>query len=174
MVYVSWYDAVAYCNWLAEVTGKPYNLPSEVEWEKGARGSDGHIWPWGDQWDAGRCNSIESGPDDSTPVGAYPTGASPYGLLDMAGNVWEWTRSLWGEDFDNPSFKYPYDLADGREDSGASGGVRRVLRGGAFTRSRGYVRCAYRGRSYPHPRHKNYGLRVMLASSSLDSGGSNE
>jgi formylglycine-generating enzyme required for sulfatase activity len=96
VVNVSWHDAMAYCRWLAGVTGKPYCLPSEAQWEKGARGSDGRIYPWGNQWDAERCNSWEGGKRDSTSVWAYPQGASPYGLLDMAGNVFEWTRSLWG------------------------------------------------------------------------------
>ncbi len=132
VVYVSWHDAVAYCRWLAEVTGKPYRLPSEAEWEKGARGSDGRIYPWGNRWDAQRCNSGEGGPGDTTPVGAYPQGASPYGLLDLAGNVWEWTRSLWGREVSRPAFGYPYDAEDGREDPGAGDEVLRVLRGGAF------------------------------------------
>jgi formylglycine-generating enzyme required for sulfatase activity len=76
---------MAYSNWLAQATGKPYRLPSEAEWEKGARGSDGRIYPWGNQWDVDRCNTGEGGKGDTTPVGAYPEGASPYGLLDMAG-----------------------------------------------------------------------------------------
>jgi formylglycine-generating enzyme required for sulfatase activity len=95
VVNVTWHDAVTYCRWLSEVTGRPYRLPSEAEWEKGARGSDGRIYPWGNQWDAKRCNTRESGKRDTTPVGAFPEGASPYGLLDMAGNVWEWTRSVY-------------------------------------------------------------------------------
>jgi formylglycine-generating enzyme required for sulfatase activity len=132
VVLVSWHDAVAYCNWLAEVTGKPYHLPSEAEWEKGGRGSDGRIYPWGNQWDAKRCNSEEGSKGGTTPVGAYPHGASPHGLLDMAGNVWEWTRSLWGEDWQKPSFKYPYDPDDGREDLNAPASVCRVLRGGSW------------------------------------------
>jgi len=136
VVYVSWYDAVAYCDWLAEVTGKPYRLPSEAEWEKGARGSDGRIYPWGDLWDAEWCNGGEGGEGDTTPVGAYPEGASPYGLLDMAGNVWEFTRSV----FKN----YPYDPEDGREDPEAEG--HRVIRGGAFPSGRRVVRCAGRNR----------------------------
>jgi formylglycine-generating enzyme required for sulfatase activity len=134
VVWVSWHDAVAYCRWLSEVTGRPYRLPSEAEWEKGARGTDGHIWPWGNQWDAKRCNTRESGKGDTTPVGAYPEGASPYGLLDMAGNVWDWTRSI---DRD-----YPYNPNDGREDLEAKGA--RVLRGGSWYDGRDRARCVVR------------------------------
>jgi formylglycine-generating enzyme required for sulfatase activity len=136
VAYVSWHDVVAYCRWLSETTGKPYRLPSEAEWEKGARGCDGRIYPWGDEWDVERCSSKEGGKGDTTPVGTYPQGASPYGLLDMAGNVWEWTRSLYRD--------YPYDPADGRENSKA--GVGRVVRGGSFRFDRRGVRCAVRGR----------------------------
>jgi formylglycine-generating enzyme required for sulfatase activity len=172
VVYVSWHDAIAYCQWLAEVTGKPYRLPSEAEWEKGARGSEGLIYPWGNRWDARRCNSAEGGKGDTTPVGAYPQGASPYGLLDMAGNVSEWTRSLWGvlewtrsllgEDWGEPSFKYPYDPADGREDLDAPDSVLRVLRGGAFHVNRGAVRCSRRLGSSPNVQWYSYGFRVVL------------
>jgi formylglycine-generating enzyme required for sulfatase activity len=161
VVYVSWHDAVAYCRWLAEVTGRPYGLPSEAEWEKGARGSDGRIWPWGNQWDAERCNCEEGGKGDTTPVGAYPQGASPYGLLDMAGNVWEWTRSLWGEDEINPSFKYPYDPADGREDLDAPGTVLRVLRGGSWDLSLRHARCVVRSWSYPDLSYSALGFRLV-------------
>jgi formylglycine-generating enzyme required for sulfatase activity len=91
VVGVSWEDAMAYCNWLAEAMGKAYRLPSEAEWEKAARGADGRIWPWGNEWDEKRCNTREGGPGDSTPVGQYsPGGDSPYGCVDMAGNVFEW------------------------------------------------------------------------------------
>ncbi len=170
VVNVSWHDAVAYCRWLAEVTGRPYRLPSEAEWEKGARGSDGRIYPWGNQWDAKRCNSEEGGKGDTTPVGAYPKGASFYGLLDMAGNVWEWTRSLWGEDWEEPSFKYPYNPADGREDLDAPNGILRVLRGGSFYLSVRYVRCAVRIRLIPNYFGGSSGFRVVVAPSSpLDS-----
>jgi formylglycine-generating enzyme required for sulfatase activity len=159
VLYVSWYDAVAYCNWLAKVTGKPYSLPSEAEWEKGARGSDGRIYPWGNRWDKKRCNAGKGIKGDITPVGAYPQGASPHGLLDMAGNVWEWTRSLWGV-----SFKYPYDPADGREDLDAPGVVLRVWRGGAFYLNRRYVRCASRSRSIPpDDSGRLVGFRVVVS-----------
>jgi serine/threonine protein kinase len=170
VVNVSWHDAVAYCRWLAEVTGRPYCLPSEAEWEKSARGSDGRIYPWGNRWEAKQCNSEEGGKGDITPVGIYPQGASPYGLLDMAGNVLEWTRSLWGEDWEEPSFKYPYDPTDGREDLDAPGGVLRVLRGGSFYLNVKYARCAARIRLIPNYFGMSSGFRVLVApGSSLDS-----
>jgi formylglycine-generating enzyme required for sulfatase activity len=153
VVHVSWHDAVAYCRWLAEVTGRPYNLPSEAEWEKGARGTDGRIYPWGDRWDAKRCNTGEGGPGDTTSVGAYPQGASPYGLLDMAGNVWEWTRSIKKD--------YPYNSEDGRENLKA--GDLRVVRGGAFYDGAWYVRCACRLGDSPFYRRRDYGFRVVVA-----------
>jgi formylglycine-generating enzyme required for sulfatase activity len=163
VVEVSWHDAVAYCNWLSEVTGKAYRLPSEAEWEKGARGTGGWIYPWGNEWDPERCNSDEGGLKETTPVGVYPQGASPYGLLDMAGNVWECTTSLWGEDSPKPEFKYPYDPTDGREDLRARERVLRVLRGGSWPYDRGYARCACRIGSYPNSAFVNVGFRVCVA-----------
>ncbi|TEU10577.1 MAG: formylglycine-generating enzyme family protein [Anaerolineales bacterium] len=163
VVEVSWHDAIAYCHWLAEVTGKSYCLPSEAEWEKGARGSDGRIYPWGNRWDAERCNSKEGGKGDTTLVGAYPEGASPYGLLDMAGNVWEWTRSLWRKNQEKPSFKSPYDSAGGREDLDALDSIPRVLRGGAFSHDECFVRCACRSKLNPDIPYENIGFRVVMA-----------
>jgi formylglycine-generating enzyme required for sulfatase activity len=163
VVHVSWHDALAYCRWLAEVTGKPYRLPSEAEWEKGARGNDGRLYPWGNQWNPQCCNSNESELDDTSPVGAYPHGASPYGLLDMAGNVWEWTTSLWGKEMKEPEFGYPYDPADGREDLEAGRAVMRVLRGSAFYYNIVYTRSAYRIRSYPDYRVRTRGFRVCTS-----------
>jgi formylglycine-generating enzyme required for sulfatase activity len=152
VVNVSWHDAVAYCNWLAKVTGRPYRLPSEAEWEKGARGTDGRIYPWGNEWDAKRCNTVESDKWGTTPVGAYPQGASPYGLLDMAGNVWEWTRSVFKS--------YPYDPDDGREDLEAEGA--RVLRGGSWRLNPDRARCV--GRTGYSPLHSDYYLGFRLVS----------
>jgi formylglycine-generating enzyme required for sulfatase activity len=151
VVWVSWHDAVAYYRWLSEVTGRPYRLPSEAEWEKGARGTDGRLWPWGNEWDAKRCNTIESGKGDTTPVGAYPQGASPYGLLDMAGNVWEWTRSV--------VKSYPYDPDDGREDLEAEGA--RVLRGGSWSNIQFYARCVERDWYYPDDSLDTFGFRLV-------------
>ena len=150
--YVSWRDAVAYCRWLSETTGKTYTVPSAAEWEKGARGSDGRIYPWGSAWDLERCNSEEGGKRDTTPVGAYPDGVSPYGLLDMAGNVWEWTRSLYGS--------YPYVPDDGREDLQA--GEDRVLRGGPFPYGSRILRSACRFMLNPNLWLREAGFRVIV------------
>lgn len=164
VVNVSWYDALAYCEWLSEVTGRSYRLPSEAEWEKAARGSGGRIYPWGDEWHAERCNiSDGSEKKHTTPVDAFPQGASPYGLLDMVGNVWEWTRSLWGVNLSRPEFKYPYDPADGRENMMAGTAVRRVLRGVSFFNHRQVARCASRYRYSPRNRYVSVGFRVAIS-----------
>jgi len=157
VVEVSWHDAVAYCKWLSEVTGKPYRLPSEPEWEKAARGTDGRIYPWGNrwEWDKERCNTREGANGGTTPVGAYPNGASPYGCLDMAGNVWERTLSIYKD--------YPYDPTDGRENLEASDKGLRVLRGGSWVDPRSSARCAFRYRVYPVFRLFNFGFRVVVS-----------
>ncbi len=93
VVLVSQGDARAYADWLSEVSGRRWRLPSEAEWEKAARGAGGRRFPWGRAWDPARLNSHDRGPFDTTPVGAYPSGASPYGLLDAAGQVFEWTAT---------------------------------------------------------------------------------
>jgi formylglycine-generating enzyme required for sulfatase activity len=161
VVHVSWYDALAYCRWLSEVTGQPYRLPSEAEWEKGARGTDGRIYPWGDRWVAKWCKVVGSGgPFGTTPVGTYPQGASPYGLLDVAGNVSEWTLSLWGEEHKRPAFNYPYDPSDGREDLEAGENVERVMRGGHFFFPGWYARCAHRTGFVPVHHDMLTGFRV--------------
>jgi formylglycine-generating enzyme required for sulfatase activity len=154
VVYVSWHDAIMYCQWLARVIGRPYRLPSEAEWEKAARGTDGRILPWGNKWDASRCNTRESGTGDTTAVGTYPQGASPYGCLDMAGNVWEWTSSLYQD--------YPYDPKDGRENLTAGSG--RVVRGGSFGRSGDHARCTCRGIDPPDDAWNRVGFRLCVSS----------
>ncbi len=160
VVEVSWDDAVAYCQWLAKTTGQPYRLPSEAEWEKAARGTDGRIYPWGNQWDAKRCNIYEGGKKGrTTPVGFYPKGASPYGCLDMAGNVWEWVSSQYKA--------YPYDPADGREDLEAV--ALRVWRGGSWWDNQNGARCAFRSRNFSHDRGPNWGFRIVVSTISLPS-----
>jgi formylglycine-generating enzyme required for sulfatase activity len=164
VVLISWHGATAYCKWLARNTGKAYRLPSEAEWEKAARGTDGRIYPWGNEPpDEKRCN-FDNNVGDTTPVGQYsPQGDSPYGVTDMAGNVWEWTRSLWGRAWEEPGFRYPYAPGDGRENPEAGDDVRRLVRGGAFDHDSRVVRCAYRYRNLPDDPYWFQGFRVCLA-----------
>ncbi|MFL7837849.1 MAG: formylglycine-generating enzyme family protein [Candidatus Promineifilaceae bacterium] len=113
VVYVNYHDAVGYAEWAGMF------LPSEEEWEKAARGSDGRMHPWGDKWRDGCCNTDEAGIGTTTPAGRYsPQGDSPYGCVDMAGNVWEWTES-W------------FDAAK----------ARRVVRGGSWNVNQVSARC---------------------------------
>jgi serine/threonine-protein kinase len=150
---VSWHDARAFCEWATQVTGRAVRLPTEAEWEKAARGTDGRRYPWGDEApDSKRCNFNEE-VDDTTPVGRYsPAGDSPYGCADMAGNVWEWTSSRYE--------LYPYAPEDGREE--VDDESARVLRGGAFYNVDD-VRCACRVYAIPNDRVGYYGFRVCAA-----------
>lgn len=93
VVMVSLADAKAYADWLSRYTGRTWRLPTELEWEKAARGVDGRTFPWGADFDPARLDSHDAGPYDTTPVGAYPAGASPFGVLDAAGEVYEWTAT---------------------------------------------------------------------------------
>ena len=160
--YVTWDDALAYCRWQSKRSGLPVTLPSEAEWEKAARGTDGRLYPWGNvKPDTRRCNfgDHEQG---TTPVGRYsPQGDSPYGCVDMAGNVLEWTRSLWGKDWSKPDFRYPYVPKDGRENLDSRG--VRVVRGGSFSSSERNARCAARYRSDPSGRFNYDGFRLVLS-----------
>jgi len=163
VVTVSWHDALAYCKWLSQKTGRGYRLPTEAEWEKAARGTDGRDYPWGNDFDKAKCNTKESGILTTMPVGIYLEGASPCGAHDMAGNVWEWTRSLWGKDFARPEFGYPYDPKDGRESLEGSDEVLRVLRGGSCSFDHWFARCAYRFIYYPLDWYGYLGFRVVAS-----------
>ena len=183
VVKVSWHEAVSYCRWLTEtlrmweqtppeltrVLGGPAErprqvmLPSEAEWEKVARGTDGRIHPWGSEADSNRANYGDTGIGGASVVGCFSTGASPLGVEEMCGNVWEWTRSLWGNDVDAPTFRYPYESHQTRENLAAPDDVRRVLRGGAFDDGERGVRAADRLGLDPHDRFDDVGFRVALA-----------
>jgi formylglycine-generating enzyme required for sulfatase activity len=173
VVGLSWHEADAYSRWLAETSSLPIRLPTEAEWEKAARGPESRIYPWGDAWDPSRANYCDKRCsetfDDATwgdvenddgyartsPVGSFPFGASPYGALDMVGNVWEWT----GDWYDN------YASSPARNPTGPDGGSIRVLRGGSWHYVPSGLRGAYRGKDYPGSRTDRLGVRVVLATS---------
>jgi formylglycine-generating enzyme required for sulfatase activity len=161
VVNVSWNNAVAYCQWLSEKTGKPYRLPTEAEWEKAARGTDGRIYPWGNDWDPAKLNSAEGGARDTTPVGQYsPMGDSPYGCADMAGNVWEWCAD-W---FDEKEYqRRAASRTTVKDPTGPEKGDLRVLRGGSWGALRDGARAASRSGSYPNGAWDNPGFRVVGA-----------
>ncbi len=151
---VSWYEAVAYVRWLSAQTGHAFRLPTEAEWEKAARGTDGRIWPWGNTWAGGRANTKEASIGRTTPVGQYPEGASPYGALDMAGNVREWCATAWRKD-------YPYTVEDEWTEAYLERDESRVLRGGSWYSSQAYARGAYRiNFSARYDYDNDVGLRV--------------
>ncbi len=173
---VSLADALAFCQWAAGVTGLPLRLPTEPEWEKAARGTDGRLYPWGNDWHSEVCNNGEIKLGSTTPVGQFsPQGDSPYGVADTAGNVQEWCISLFGE--------YPYEPTDGREvlvnnieasslmprihetgnvanprQSEAARG-KQTIRGGSWRESRSQSRCAYRSWAAPMHRSDDTGFR---------------
>ncbi|AUB84032.1 formylglycine-generating enzyme family protein [Candidatus Thiodictyon syntrophicum] len=152
---VSWYEAMAYCAWLSDTLKLEVRLPTEWEWERVARGTDGREYPWGDGYRAGYANIDEkyanAGPsylEQTTAVGLYPHGASPEGVLDLSGNVWEWCLN----EYKDPSRIQP----------GGTGS--RVVRGGSWGLFQHVARAAYRYGYGPHDRYDYVGLRVLCVS----------
>jgi iron(II)-dependent oxidoreductase len=174
---VTWHDAIAYCLWVTHrwrEAGKiqlneHVRLPTEVEWERAARGdlkesgNGDPVWPWGSVWLDDTANFEETGFNEPCAVGLFPKGRSPYGCYDMAGQVWEWCSTLWGEDMSKPSLQYPYRVDDGREDQDAPDRFRRVLRGGCFSSGRLKVSSDYRGSLEPTGFWRGNGFRVVVA-----------
>ena len=187
VVYVTWHDAMAYCRWLnqqfqelararlATANSLPESerwfwqgladgflgigLPSEAEWEKAARGAHGRIYPWGNELDPNHANYSDTKLGTTSAVGCFSGGASPYGCEEMSGNIWEWTRSLYGD------YPYPPEGAKRqvREDLTVTG--RRVLRGGAFNDGAWYARCTVRIDFIPGGCDGDYGFRVVASPS---------
>ncbi len=137
MVNVDWSESRAYCQWAGG------DLPTEAQWEKAARGMDGGIYPWGDEWNPLRCvNSTGNQRSSPLEVGTYKKGASPYGVYDMAGNVWEWCRDWYEQCY--------YDDAPNNNPTGPASGQKRVMRGGSWRDTYPHVfRCAFRLFSTP-------------------------
>ncbi len=139
---LTWYTMVAFTRWLSAKTGEEIMLPTEQQWQHAALGDDNRIYPWGNEWDAKKCNSRESGNARTTPVTKYPQGASPYGVMDMLGNVMEFclTHLLTGK-------------------SELDGGDERITRGSRFDYSVDYARGINRGWNYPSLENLGVGFR---------------
>jgi formylglycine-generating enzyme required for sulfatase activity len=173
VVCVSWFEAIAYMRWLAKETGENIHLPSEAEWEKAARGTGGYLYPWGNEYPNGtrlnycdqNCDndhmdeSVSDGYRYTAPVGSFPAGASPYGVLDMAGNVWEWTRSQMGD------YPYPGD-AEGRalREYRFGYGGSRVTRGGSWAKGQDTVHASFRDSLNPQLAGSDQGFRLVILS----------
>ncbi len=152
VVGVSWYECEAFCRWLSERTGNKYRLPTEAEWEKASRGTDGRVWPWGNEFDEKLCNYYDLGLGRTSSVGIFSGGESPYGCGDMAGNVWEWCQDWFAEDY--------YKKSPDRNPPGPKNGDFRVLRGGGWFNVSDYCRCAFRYGVVPSSRADGVGFRL--------------
>jgi iron(II)-dependent oxidoreductase len=172
---LTWHDANAYCCWLTELwqsegritAGEMVRLPTEAEWERAARGDqpdkgDQIIYPWAGAWNDDAANAEPAGFNDIISVGLFPAGRSPFGCYDMAGQVWEWCSTLWGEAMGTPTFAYPY-RTDGREDQTAPDSVRRVLRGGCFSSPPQKSNATYRGSLEANGFWRGNGFRIVVA-----------
>ncbi len=199
--YVTWYDALEFCRWLEGAwrqqgwlpDGTAVTLPSEMEWEKAARGGvqlpenpllvsdinslrqidspDSLIdnpmphrrFPWGNEPDVENGNSKETGLSTTNVVGAFPGGISPYGILSMSGHVFEWTRTIWGKSYSKPDYNYPYQPEDGRESLQRDNKLLRVIRGGSWAVDETWLRCADRYGDGPSNRSYDLGFRIVVS-----------
>ncbi len=159
VVYENWDTANDFCDWLSGHNSYRVRLPSEAEWEKAARGSDGRLYPWGDAWDAQRLNSAQGTGGETTPVTQFDAvGASPYGVCDMVGNVWEWV-SDW---YDDASYKRRAGQADVVDPTGPETGTHRVLRGASYFHRQSGARAARRHKYIPASRCYDIGFRIAV------------
>ncbi|MEZ4727898.1 MAG: SUMF1/EgtB/PvdO family nonheme iron enzyme [Caldilineaceae bacterium] len=157
---VSWYEAVAFCNWLTDMIEYEVRLPTEAEWERAARHTDGRNYPWGAKFDAKRCNMAETGIGSTSAVGLFPNGDAQCGAADMSGNVLEWCSTPWLGSYEDYETEIREDL---------EGDARRVLRGGSFASDDSDARCAGRNVDFPRPvrRYRFSGSPPRLCCSGL-------
>ncbi len=165
VIYVSWAEATAYCKWLSQKEGKKYRLPTEAEWEYAARGSDGRLFPWGNEFSSGkfanfadsrtnlvwRVPNIDDGYAETNPVGVFPLGASPFGIEELSGNVHEWCNDWYA----------PYQNKDRTNPIGPGGGQQRVLRGGSWRSRVASLRSVARSSNLPAFQSNDIGFRVV-------------
>lgn len=176
-VNLTWYDAVAFCDWLTEKwrgegrisKNELVRLPTEAEWEYAARGKmtsekGKYCFTWGTVWHDDSCNSQELGLNDTCSVGLFPKNVSAFGCRDMNGMVWEWNSTLWGNNPKEPAFPYPYDPFDGREKSRRmTDDIRRCMRGGSFGSTWDHATCTYRGGLEPIGFWRGDGFRIVVS-----------
>lgn len=172
VVWLSWNDAAAYCDWLSKKTGLHFKLPTEAQWEKASRGTDGRLYPWGDAQPTGKKGNFadkqnrvkanadwaDKDMDDgyvyTAPVGSYPDGASPYGLLDMSGNTWEWCRDWYESEY--------YQNSPRKNPPGPKKSRYRAVRGGSWNFNTTYMRCSARVGVRPSVWIYDLGFRLCL------------
>jgi formylglycine-generating enzyme required for sulfatase activity len=159
---MTWSEALAYCQWLSEKTGRRYSLPNEAQWEKACRGGNGFLYPWGNELEAGRSNQ---GCKSVAAVDAYPP-QNKFGCFDLVGNVRQWTCSLWGEKRSQPETRYLYPWKDDQRNSlNANRQIRRVVRGSSLRDVATMLRCSARSGQLPDDRGlpgMRHGFRVVI------------
>ncbi|MBI5929863.1 MAG: SUMF1/EgtB/PvdO family nonheme iron enzyme [Chloroflexi bacterium] len=161
---ISWFDAIAFCRWLSyrlkgshrleNIVEWKIRLPTDAEWEAAARGFEGFLYPWGDEFCSNFCNTLENSIEGPTPVDQFPDGASPFGVMDMCGNVWEWTFSNWTA----PLANLTVDKIDLRNDQ------NRVAKGGSWGSSATTALASNRVPKTPMFRNPNHGFRIVAGS----------
>ena len=163
VVSVSWYEAVAYCNWLSQKTGQTYRLPTEAEWERAARHTDGRLYPWGEEEPHQETtNYAATGLERPSAVGLFPVDTAVCGAQDMAGNISEWCQTRW-RDENRKDYPMPYRPDDGREDISGSWQTYRVWRGSSWFADKSRLRCASRDWYLPFGRDNYLGFRVVAS-----------